>query len=303
MPREELSDILRRQYRISPASVEPLREGGGQTFLVHCPEKYLLKVIGSAFRETARQSVSVMRYLEERGFPVPRTVLTRKGKALAEASIDGEDRLIVLQEYLDGDEPDLEARAAEVGALTGRLHLLLEQYPEEPTERDRPFFIGRYLEVLRRKGYPRRREYEALGEQLWRRVCGQPKGRCHGDLHRGNLLETGDGKLWVLDFDTVCRAPVMFDVMTMCDMTDYFHLRQADIDVTNRVYEKFLTGYSEYRTLSPEEVRSFPDWVAIRHFQLQATIVELYGLDCIDAGFIDAQLDWLHRWLRAAERS
>ena len=31
-------------------------------------------------------------------------------------------------------------------------------------------------------------------------------------------------------------------------------------------------------------------WVAIRHFQLQATILEIYGVDCIDEGFIDGQL-------------
>ena len=294
-------EILRTHYGITHASVQPLREGGGQTFLVEGASSCLLKVIGTAFRETARQSVSVMRYLEENGFPVPKTVLTRSGKALAEASVDGEDRLIVLQEYLSGDEPDLPARASEAGALVGRLHSLLNRYPEALVDRGKQFFIGRYLDILRQKGYPRRSAYEELGERLWQRVCDLPQGNCHGDLHRGNLLETRDGKIYVLDFDTVCRAPVMFDVMVLCDMTDYFHLKQADVDLTKTVYAKFLTGYSEYRTLGPAEVRSFYDWGAIRHFQLQATIVELYGIDCIDQRFIDAQLEWLERWLQAVE--
>ena len=102
-----------------------------------------------------------------------------------------------------------------------------------------------------------------------------------------------------MDFDTVCRAPLMFDVMVMCDMTDYFNLKSEDIELTKEVYQKFLSGYSEYHALSREEILSFPYWVAIRHFQLQATILEIYGIDCIDEGFIDGQLYWLIKWQEA----
>ena len=105
-----------------------------------------------------------------------------------------------------------------------------------------------------------------------------------------------------MDFDTVCRAPIMFDVMTMCDMTDYFRLKPDDVELTMKVYREFLAGYASHRTLSREEIRSFPYWVAIRHFQLQATIVEIYGPDCIDEGFIDGQLYWLNQWEENIER-
>lgn len=40
-------------------------------------------------------------------------------------------------------------------------------------------------------------------------------------------------------------------------------------------------------------------WVAIRHFQLQATILEIYGINCVDEGFIDGQLYWLNKWQEA----
>ncbi|MBR2750640.1 MAG: phosphotransferase [Clostridiales bacterium] len=123
-----------------------------------------------------------------------------------------------------------------------------------------------------------------------------PCGNCHGDLHRGNLLKSPDGKIYLIDFDTVCRAPIMFDIMVMCDMTDYFMLKPEDIELTKEVYQKFLSGYSKYHALSLEEVLSFPDWVAIRHFQLQATILEVHGIDCIDEQFIDYQLYWLNQW-------
>lgn len=65
------------------------------------------------------------------------------------------------------------------------------------------------------------------------------------------------------------------------------------------MYQKFLFGYSEYRSLSREEILSFPYWLAIRHFQLQATMLEMHGVDCIDDNFIDRQLHWLDRWQEA----
>lgn len=298
---EALLEILHKHYGLECAALQFLREGGSRTYLVEGTQKYLLKVIGASFAATARESVSIMQYLEKKGFPVPKTILTQAGDPLLVVPVGEEDRLIVVQEYIDGEEPDLTVRAVDVGTLTGQLHSLLEHYPGNLVAHSKQFFIGRYLDFLRQKEYPRLSVYERLGDSLWQRVKDLPKGNCHGDLHRGNLLESSDGQIYLLDFDTVCDAPIMFDVMVMCDMTDYFHLKQTDIETTKAVYERFLTGYSKYRTLSSAEQESFYDWVAIRHFQLQATILELYGIDCIDERFIDTQLDWLERWMQATE--
>ena len=302
MDEQTLQKILATQYGIESASLEFLREGGSHTYVVNGKEKNLLKVIGPAFFDTAKQSLSIMRYLAANDFPVPKIVLTGSGEAFSEAEDGGEKKLIVLMEYIEGDEPELEKCAAQVGDLIGKFHELMEKYPAEPAAHGREFFIDRYLGFLRRKNYPRIAEYEELGERLWEKVKDLPCGICHGDLHRGNLLRNADGKVFLVDFDTVCRAPIMFDVMTMCDMTDYFRLKPEDIEETLEVYQAFLTGYSAHHALSREEIRSFPYWVAIRHFQLQATIVEIYGPDCIDEAFIDGQLYWLNQWEENIER-
>ncbi len=299
MDEKTLQDILALNYGIESPSLEFLREGGTTTYIVNGRSKYLLKVIGSAFSDTARQSASIMRYLEKNGFPVPKTILTNSVEAFFETEIDGEKKLIVLMEFIAGDEPEHEKCASEVGRLVGRFHQLMEEYPSELVYRDKEFFIGRYIEFLRKKKYPRIKEYEELGERLWDKVKNLPQGNCHGDLHKGNLLQNEDGKIYLVDFDTACKAPVMFDVMVMCDMTDYFNLKQEDIELTKVVYREFLSRYVGYHKLSREEILSFPYWVAIRHFQLQATILEIYGVDCIDAGFIDGQLYWLNKWQEA----
>ena len=296
MDEKALQGILTVNYGIESPSLEFLRYGGAVTYIVNGSVKYLLKVIGPAFAKTAKQSVSIMRYLEAKGFPVPKTMLTKSGEAFFETEIDGEKKLIVLMEYIDGYEPELETCPAEVGAMVGRFHQLMGKYPDEIVSHDKEFFIGRYLEFLRKKNYPRIKEYEELGECLWDKVKNLPRGNCHGDLHRGNLLQNADRKIYLVDFDTACSAPLMFDVMVMCDMTDYFNLKKEDIELTKEVYRKFLSGYVGYHKLSREEILSFPYWVAIRHFQLQATILEIYGVDCIDEGFIDGQLYWLNKW-------
>lgn len=302
MDEKTLQNILTVDYGIESSSLEFLREGGAHTYIVNGKTKYLLKVIGAAFSDTARQSVAIMRYLEEKDFPVSKTILTKSGESIFETEANGEKKLIVLMEFIEGDEPELEICAAEVGALVGRFHQLMEEYPLELLSHGKEFFIDRYLNFLRQKNYPRIAEYEELGRRLWNKVKTLPKGLCHGDLHRGNLLQNPAGRIYLLDFDTACRAPLMFDVMVMCDMTNYFNLQPEDIDETKEVYQKFLSGYSKYHKLSHEEILSFPYWVAIRHFQLQATILEIHGVDCIDEGFIDGQLYWLNKWQEAMEK-
>ena len=302
MNENRLLEILKTGYGLEAPSLRFLRDGGGQTYIVvNGPEKYLLKVVGGAFRNTARQSASIMRDLKERGFPVPGLRATRDGAAAYETAADGEESLLVLLDFIEGEEPEPERCAAELGALVGSFHRLMEDCPAEPVSHGKAFFIGRYLDFLRRKNYPRLSAYEALGERLWEKVEALPQGRCHGDLHRGNLLQRRDGQIFLVDFDTVCRAPRMFDITVLCDMTDYFHLKQEDIRITKEVYRAFLSGYENYCALSREELLSFPAWVAIRHFQLQATILEIYGIDCIDKGFIDSQLVWLEQWQKATD--
>ena len=305
MTEERLIQLLQTKYALENVTLEFLREGGSKTYIVNGEKKYLLKVIGSAFFATAKQSVLVTRYLEGNGFPVPKTILTKTGEAIVEIydAGDSESYLVLLQEFVEGEEPNLEnpETAEKVGDLVGKLHCLMERYPVKPVLRDKQFFIGRYIDLLRQKSYPQIAAYEELGERLWKKVENLPYGICHGDLHRGNLLQTRDGQIYFLDFDTICRAPAMFDVMVMCDMTNYFNLQQEDIEITRAVYEKFLAGYTKHHPLSPEEKLSFSDWVGIRHFQLQATILEIHGINCIDEKFVDYQLYWLNKWMEHQE--
>ena len=288
---------LKENYDYKILGIDFLRDSGGTTYIVNGEkQKFFLKIAGKAFQDTIRQSVDIVRYLSGKGFPVPDIMETKSGMPMLETYDEGQEYLLVLYEYIDGKEPELCTCAEKVGELVGWLHKLLLDYNGTLIKRDYLFFVERYVEILRRKNYPLADTYAALGAKFWERVKDCPVSICHGDLHRGNLLETEDGKIYLLDFDTICIAPRMFDVMVMCDMTDYFNLQAADIIKTREVYKNFLAGYTHHINLTEKERASFNDWIVIRHFQLQATIVEIFGIDCIDNDFIDKQLQWIKSW-------
>ena len=297
MEEKRILAILQANYDFQIDGIEFLRDSGGTVYIVNSGEqKFLLKIAKKAFRDTICQSVDILSYLLENQFPVPAVIRTKSEACMLEVMEEGQERLFILYKYIEGNEPDLRLCGEKVGEMAGQFHKLLPAYQGKMEERGFPFFIGRYIEILRRKNYPGTGRYEELGTKLWERVKNCSVGVCHGDFHRGNLLETGSGDIYLLDFDTVCTAPRMFDVAVMCDMTDYFNLQEEDIRITEEVYKNFLKGYRRYQDLTELEQETFGDWVAIRHFQLQATIVEIYGLDCIDHNFIDGQLKWLENW-------
>lgn len=288
---------LKENYNQKIEEIDFLRDSGGTTYIIKGgKQKYFMKIAKKAFLNTIRQSVDVMRCLVAKGFPVPAVMETKQGMPMLEVPDEGQEYLFIIYECIDGKEPDLCGCAEKVGELVGRLHKLLPDYKGPLVKRDYSFFIERYVEILRRKKYPLADTYAEIGAKLWERVRDCPTSICHGDLHRGNLLETADGTIYLVDFDSVCVAPRMFDVAVMCDMTDYFHLQTADIRTTKAVYEDFLTGYARHVPVTEAERASFKEWIAIRHFQLQATIVEIFGIDCIDHKFIDRQLQWIRGW-------
>jgi Ser/Thr protein kinase RdoA (MazF antagonist) len=296
---ENILKTLRDHYSKDIESVDFLRDGGCTTYIViEKYEKYLLKIIGSAFSDTIMQAIDIMIYLRKHDVPVPKIINTEKGKPYIYAMDNGSEYLYVLYEFVDGKEPDIDDKAEEIGELTGKLHLLMQNYTGNLIVREKPFFIDRYINILRSKGYSEKEtaRYVTLGNQLWETVKGLTQGYCHGDLHRGKLLLTPDDKLYILDFDTSCRAPRMFDIMVMCDTTNYFDFDSKAIDYTTAIFNRFTEGYTKYILLSKIERKSFYDFIAIRHYQLQATIVEIYGYDCIEEQFIDKQLKWLVDW-------
>lgn len=290
----KILELLQKNYDINMDSITFNRKGGCVSYIVNCDnDKYFLKIIDNAFLDTAIQSIDIQQYLIKNDFPIPKIIKTKDNSPY----FINENQLFVLYEYIDGVEPNLDDNAEKIGELIGKLQKLMSSYSGELTAHNKEFFVGRYIDILRKKHYPDEKlnEYIEIGNSLWDSVKRLSYGFCHGDLHRGNLLKTEGNKIYMLDFDTACFAPQLFDIAVMCDTTDYFNFDKREFHRTTETLNQFMKLYCKYNKLN-FHIKQIYEFIALRHFQLQATIVEIYGLDCIDEEFVDKQLNWIKQW-------
>ncbi len=301
----DLLNELNNQFNIKFNDIKYIRTGGSNSYEVNSgKDRYFLRVVSEAFKDTIEDSINVNRFLMHKKFNVPNIILNMQNEPSGIIEFEHKKYTYILYEFINGREPEKGESLKEIGELTGRLHVTMSDYTGHLSIRKKQFFILRYLDILKRKGYSHNNyiKYKEYGDLLWNRVAKLTSAYVHGDLHRGNLLKSTDGKIYVIDFDSSSIAPVVFDIMVMCDMTDYFEFNKQGLLSSINALHEFLAGYRNVCAILDNEVETFLDWIAIRHFQLQATIVEIHGADCIDEQFIDKQLDWLQQWLNQVEK-
>lgn len=289
----DLLSILNRYYPIRFDRIEPLRDAGNVSYKVLSgSDAYFLREIKPAFRETAITGADIQVFLQRQGFSVPPVVFTRE----QQASLQTGNHLLILYAFIEGVESDPQEDAEAIGALIGDLHQVMRSYPGTLIKRDWPFYIGRYLNILRAKNYPQAQEYADYAVELWDRVKDLPRGYSHGDMYVGNIHKTPDSRFYVLDFDTSCDGLPMYDLALVGNRTHYFDYDANGCEASRHVYARLLSGYLTRHERSQRELDAFYDLIALYHYTLQATILEIHGLDCVDHRFLDRQLNWLYQW-------
>lgn len=263
---------------------------------------YFLRITKPAFFDTAPRSLDVHVFLLNQDFPVPPIIYTREHLPCVSISREDGEHLFILYEFIEGDEVDPERDAEAIGALIGKFHSIMRNYPGSLIKRDKYYYIDKYLDQMRKKQYPRVNEFAIYGEALWEKVKDLPCGYCHGDLYSGNIHKTPDGRMYVLDFDTSCDGFPMYDPVLICNMTNYFNFEEDGYSKSKKVFARFLPEYLKYNNLSQNEIDAFYDLLALYHFALQAMVLENLGLDCVDNAFFDRQLDCLYRWREQCEQ-
>lgn len=284
--------------------IEFVRDSGCMAYTVFANGcKYFLRITKPAFYETAAKSLDIHLFLQKQGFSVPQVIFTQDGLPYVQINGDEGKCFYILYEFIEGEEVDPVLDAEKIGAFVGKLHHVMKEYPGELIQRDKHYYIGRYIAIMRTKQYDKVDEFIAYGEALWERVKDLPCGYCHGDMYRGNILKASDGRLYILDFDTSCEGFPMYDPVLICNITDYFELEEDGYLKSKAVFERFLPEYLKYSSLSKAEIAAFYDLIALYHFALQATIIEIFGMDCVDNEFFDRQLSWLYKWREQCEHN
>lgn len=293
----QVLSILNEHYSMNFDTIELIRDSGCIAYAVYANGcKYFLRITKPMFYDTASKSLDIHLFLQNQEFSVPRIIFTKEGFPCVNVTDKDGKYFYVLYEFVEAEEVNPEQDAEIIGAFIGKLHSAMRGYPGELIKNDKYYYVDRYINIMRTKQYDRVDEFITYGEALWNRVKDLPYGYCHGDMYRGNILKTSEGRLYILDFDTSCEGFPMYDLALICNITDYFELEDDGCIKSKIVYERFLPEYLKHSSLSKAEIEAFYDLIALYHFALQATIIEIFGVDCVDNDFFDRQLTWLYKW-------
>jgi len=294
----KLKDEIQEKYHCKFDNINLIRDMIGQVYLLERNSKrYVFKLFRKDYTEQALQSANIMNYLFSKGYPVAHIISTFDEESYYISKT--EKRIGILYEYIEGNSPDINTEIENIGKLTGEMRSIMEEYTGNIVCHRKKFFIDRYIKILDKMEYEEKEKFIEHGENLWNRVKNLPEHFCHGDLHTGNML-VDNNKITLFDFDASAKVSPSYDVATLCDMTDYFNLSDTNFYdgyfKTQIMLKRFLKGYNRYYSMSDEEIRAVFDFIAIRHFDIQATIIESQGLNCVNQDFIKEQYQWLMKW-------
>lgn len=300
---DRLRDILNTCYPVRFDQIYLHRDMIGYVYLAEgttkrSRKKYILKLYRPFDTENALRSIDILEYLRQQDYPVVSIVPTRAGISHVTIDMSHGMSVAILFDYLSGPEPDLKTEIVDLARQVGRLHQVMETYPEPLLRRGKDFYIDRYLSILQALDYPqsRIRDLAAYGSQCWSRLERLPVGFCHGDLHTGNMCCSAPGRYVLFDFDVASRTHSLIDIATLCDDSDFNRFDAAAYDRTCQIFENFYQGYRQVREISDAEFAAIFDFIPIRHYEIIATITQCQGIEDLSRAFLDEQYDWLMRW-------
>ena len=308
IPSEEyISSIAAESYGIAPLKTLLYRISGGMLYFIETGDrKYVFKVFSSyETRDTvhsqahrAKESFGVINHLYENGFAVPKIYTAADGKLWCEFPIAEGSGTGALFEYIEGDAVDYSDIADDIAETTASMHNIMNDYAGTLSRLDEDFYIGRMMKILR-KYYDENdkiRELEQFGSFAFDKIRDLPQGFCHGDFGTHNIASK-DGRLYVFDFDVASRAYPMFDIALICDTSNFWKFDTKAIRKTKDNICRFADIYTKHCTLTEEEINSFIYFLALRQYEVRATVAHI-SLPKTGAHFLnEAYLNSLHDWM------
>lgn len=145
-----LLEYIKLYYGNGYDNLTLLRDWIGQVYEITKGEKrYIAKVFRKEYTKQALQPVAVMQYLRKNSFPVPDIIKTLAGNS----SIEYNNQTVVLYEFIDGQDMEKASNLITIGRQTGWMRKLMESYSGEVATHGYDFFINRYLDIMKKKGY------------------------------------------------------------------------------------------------------------------------------------------------------
>jgi Ser/Thr protein kinase RdoA (MazF antagonist) len=303
---ETVLDAMTGAYAIDgPTAGELLKLGLNDTYLLRARRRrYILRVYRDGWRSSddIEYELELLRHVEAKGVPVSAAIRCTNGKL--SCLIEGPEgtREAALFRFAPGGPLAWsdEQGSHLAGRLLGQLHAAADDFISQGVrfQLDAEYLIDRPLSAMRPFLEHRRPDWtylEELATRLRSRLrslveSGLDWGPCHGDFSAKNLHVDGS-MMTVFDFDFCGTGWRAYDLLP----AKWHAERRRSVGM----WEAFLCGYRELRSIGAQDVAAVPLFGALRHLWgmgLRATEVPFRGTSRVKSEYFDYRLASFKRW-------
>jgi Ser/Thr protein kinase RdoA (MazF antagonist) len=305
-----LLSYVQERYEIGDAiECQFLNYGLNDTYLLRTSSsKYILRVYRMRWRSLSDilYELDMLLHLHRKSVPVSFPLLMRDGSLFSTLNALEGPRQAVLFSYAEGELPAWpgdEAYSLAYGRAVAQVHKALDDFSSQharfhldldhlldrPLRTTLPLLEGRSEDqayLLRVVNVVKERVASLpVGELEW--------GACHGDFHGGNAHITKDQQVTFFDFDCCGPGWRAYDLAV-------FRWARALNPQDGKLWEAFLEGYMQRRTMQPVDLAAVPLFVAIRHIWLlglHSSNAPDWGYSYLNKFYFDSTMKFLREWV------
>lgn len=218
---------------------------------------FFARIYEEQARVGAETEIGLLATLDAEGVPVASPLLASDGERV----VEHQGKPFAIFPWIEGEWLCLarvtEERCRALGRALARVHLASPRVAPLPEGRFRPSDMLERLARVERDGPPRlaadvatiRAKY---ADYTARREPSLPRGICHGDLFRDNVLWQGERLAALLDFESAANGTFAYDLM----VTTLAWCYRDELVVAQA--RALFEGYAEQRPLSRLELAALP---------------------------------------------
>jgi Ser/Thr protein kinase RdoA (MazF antagonist) len=314
---ESLSDLLHHAY---PFSAAPRclfwRKGMGDTYRIEADGRLFFLKVFTALRRSRKdveEEVRLLLHLAQDGIKVSVPVGSIKGPYVLPLAAPEGERCAVLYKAATGVEGTTETHRRALGKMVARMHQSADklQPPYARDDFELEHLLDDNLAIINRLMENRRQDYELIDRiaaHARERITSllprrHPEhGVCHGDLHGGDVLYSGDGEPELFDFESSGCGWRALDIAVFRGSSDWMDTSPEAQAREQREVAQFLDGYTSIRELSKAELEVLKLDSAVHHIFLMGIVLRYWtvrdGWYWANDSFIDWHMKWFRHWIQ-----
>jgi Ser/Thr protein kinase RdoA (MazF antagonist) len=307
-PAALLAEILARYDLAHPVNCIFLTRGVNDTYLVQTgTEKYILRVYTADWRSLSDilYEIDVLLHLESNGIPVSAPVAQRDGNYINVLQAPEGLRQVVLFTYAQGRTLDRHDATDTYhhGKAVATIHNMTASFTSTHVRAalDLPYLLDQsmqHIESLLTYTTADWSYLQGIAERLRSQiehfaVQGLDWGVCHGDCHMLNDHINSDSIITFFDFDFCGTGWRAYDLAIVRWSEGFYKM-----DPNDELWQAFLKGYREQRSIAGIDLASIPTFVALReiwHMSLIASMQGSTGIQDFDR-FMQRTVGMLQEW-------